>query len=408
MAEIRWVVDQAIRRVRRGIDVRGHRVVLDAEGVPGDVSLAVGLDIRRAFASSAHALGPVLDALSAREEAYRRWVNEDPSIRTSLAIAADVRAWAHGRQGVEVEVLEEDAIAREGLRLLAAVGQASRVSPPRLVLVRWIPPGEPDLVRAPWMLLGKGITFDTGGINLKPYESFVSHMRNDMAGAALAFHAFAHLVELGFPRPLVLAIPTCENAIGEEAVRPGTVIESHRKKKVKIDHTDAEGRLVLADGLSYAESRWAPERTWCFATLTTAALTAYGPYATPVHFAPPDTETVLREVSARTGEDLHFMPRRVWHYEANRDDEAELKNTARLPGYMPHAAGSRNAAHFLLHFARAPLVHWDIFASAWNWGGDYPGTGFGATGAPLRTVIEALERLGAEAGDAERASASGA
>jgi len=408
VAELRWLVDQALRRARRALDLRGHRVVLDAEGVPGDVAFALGLDLRRAFATSAHALGPALDALAVREEGYRKWVNEDPSTRTSVQIATDVRQWAERRSGVEVEVLEEDAIAREGLRLLAAVGQASKVSPPRLVLARWTPPDEAAragagaAARAPWLLLGKGITFDTGGINVKPYESFVSHMRNDMAGAALAFHTFAHLVELGFPRPLALAIPTCENAIGEDAMRPGSVVESHRKKKVNIDHTDAEGRLVLADALSYTEARWAPERTWCFATLTTAALASYGPYATPVHFAPPDTEQVLREVSARTGEDLHFMPRRVWHFEANRDDEAELKNTARLPGYMPHAAGSRNAAHFLLHFTKAPLVHWDIFASAWNWAGDYPGTGFGATGAPLRTVIEGLEQLAAEIADGER------
>jgi len=399
VAELRWLVDQALRRARRALDLRGHRAVLDTEGVPGDVAFALGLDLRRAFSSSAHALGPALDALAAREEAYRRWVNEDPSVRTSLAIAADVRHWAQGRPGVEVDVLEDDAIAREGLRLLAAVGQASKVSPPRLVLARYTPPGNRHGGRAPWLLLGKGITFDTGGINVKPYESFVSHMRNDMAGAALAFHAFAHLVELDFPHPLALALPTCENAIGEEAMRPGTVVESFKKKRVKIDHTDAEGRLVLADALAYAEARWAPERTWCFATLTTAALASYGPYATPVHFAPPETEAALRDVSARTGEDLHFLPRRVWHLEANRDDEAELKNTARLPGYMPHAAGSRNAAHFLLHFAKAPIVHWDIFASAWNWGGDYPGTGFGATGAPLRTVIEGLEQLGAELGD---------
>ncbi|MCC6623070.1 MAG: leucyl aminopeptidase family protein [Deltaproteobacteria bacterium] len=403
VAELRWQVDQAIRRARRALDLRGHRVVLETEGVPGDVAFALGLDLRRAFSTSAHALGPALDALAAREEAYRKWVNEDPSTRTSLQIAADVRQWAERRAGLEVEILDEEAIAREGLRLLAAVGQASRVSPPRLVLVRWTPPDEPTPARAPWMLLGKGVTFDTGGINVKPYESFVSHMRNDMAGAALAFHTFAHLVELGFPRPLALAIPTCENAVGEEAMRPGTVVESHKKKKVKIDHTDAEGRLILADALSYAEAKWAPERTWSFATLTTAALAAYGPYATPVHFAPPETERVLREVSTRSGEDLHFLPRRIWHVEANRDDEAELKNTARLPGYMPHAAGSRNAAHFLLHFTKAPLVHWDIFASAWNWAGDYPGTGFGATGAPLRTVIEGLEQLAAEIGDGERA-----
>lgn len=406
VAELRWLVDQVVRRARRLIDLRGAQVELHAAPAPDALATALLLDLRRAFRAAAN--GPAgdarpgvsLDARSERhaqaEETFRRWVNEDPAVRTSLAICQDVQALAQLELDgeLEVEILDEARLREEGLNLILAVGGASDASPPRLALARWTPRApRPPESRRPLMLLGKGITFDTGGINVKPYESFVSHMRNDMAGAALAFSAFRHLVTSGYPRPLVLALPTCENAVGERAVRPGTVIKSHRGPRVKVDHTDAEGRLVLADALSYAEERFSPELTLCFATLTTAALAAYGPYATPVHFATPELEHALTAASARTGDDLHFLPARPWHFEANRDDEADLKNTARLPGYMPYAAGSRNAAHFLLHFARAPLVHSDIFASTWNWGGDYPGAGFGATGAPLRTFLIALEAL---------------
>jgi leucyl aminopeptidase len=91
------------------------------------------------------------------------------------------------------------------------------------------------------------------------------------------------------------------------------------------------------------------------------------------------------------GEDLHFFPERIWHLEANRDKEADLRNTARLPGDAVRAAGSRNAAHFLRHFTDRPLCHFDIFASTWNWAGDAPGAGYGATGAPLRTLLRAFE-----------------
>lgn len=410
IAEHRWQVDQVIRRARRFLDLRALPVALVAPGVDESLVSAIALDLRRSFGALAGvelgdgstALGAELERYAQSEDLFRRWVNEDPATRTSLSIAEDVQAFAKvvAVDGtLEVEVLTEGELRERGLNLLLAVGQASESSPPRLVLARWTP-SPAVLERAgiaqsarPWMLLGKGITFDTGGINVKPYESFVSHMRNDMAGAALAFAAFKHLVEGAFPQPLLLAIPTCENAVGEKAMRPGTVVRSHRGLRVKIDHTDAEGRLVLADALSYAEERFAPALTFCFATLTTAALQAYGPYATPVHFAPPEIEDALAEAARVTGEDLHFFPARAWHYEANRDDEADLKNTARLGGYMPHAAGSRNAAHFLLHFARGPIVHADIFASTWNWGGDHPGTGFGATGAPLRTFLRALERL---------------
>ena len=173
-------------------------------------------------------------------------------------------------------------------------------------------------------------------------------------------------------------------------MRPGAVVQSYRGHKVRIDHTDAEGRLILADALAWATDTYAPERVVSFATLTTAALIAYGPYATPVHFASPALQRALADASAATGEDLHFFDRRVWHFEANRDEEADLRNTARLPGHASRGAGSRNAGHFLLHFTDTPLTHLDIFASTWNWAGDAPGAGYGATGAPLRTLVRGL------------------
>jgi leucyl aminopeptidase len=392
VAELRWQVDQLVRRARRLLDLREAEVEIVGEAPSAPLREGLLLDLRRAFSSVA-GLSDEARRYGATEDLFRRWVNEDPGVRTSHAICNDVLELAGVRDGGEVvcEVLDEARLEALGLNLLLAVGRASESSPPRLAIARWLPAGRQD--ERPLMLLGKGITFDTGGINVKPYESFVSHMRNDMAGAGLVFAAFKHLVDLGYPRPLLLVIPTCENAIGERAVRPGSVVRSHRGLRVKIDHTDAEGRLILADALSYAEDRFEPALTLCFATLTTAALQAYGPYTTPVHFATASVEAALHAASARTGEDLHFLPRRAWHFEANRDDEADLKNTARLPGYLPASAGSRNAAHFFLHFARQPFVHSDIFASTWNWGGDHPGTGFGATGAPLRTFLLALEDL---------------
>jgi leucyl aminopeptidase len=136
------------------------------------------------------------------------------------------------------------------LRLLLAVGAASKASPPRLVIARYQPPGKAG--GAPLMLLGKGITFDSGGINVKPYESFVSAMKNDMAGAALAYTLFRGLVEAGHSEPLLLVIAACENAIDAASMRPGALVESYRGLTVRVDHTDAEGRLVLADGLAYA------------------------------------------------------------------------------------------------------------------------------------------------------------
>ncbi|HTM20634.1 MAG TPA: M17 family metallopeptidase [Kofleriaceae bacterium] len=391
-SEQRWVADQLVRKLTALVglaraDLRG------GAGVDDDALLTVGLDLHQRTRGAAAvierpAVSERMQRAAGLEDGVRAWVDEDADTRTSLAIARDVSAWAGGRADVHAEVLTEEELGERGLRLLLAVGRGSRRSPPRLVLAHYTPGGRGD---GPLMLLGKGITFDSGGINLKPYESYVSMMKNDMAGAATAFHLFRGLVEAGHPEPLLLVLPTCENAIGPESMKPGQVVQSYRGPTVRIDHTDAEGRLVLADGLAYACDRFAPRQVLCFATLTTAALIAYGPYATPVHFAGAELERRLAAAAAAVGEDLHFFPERLWHLEANRDKEADLKNTARLPGEGSKSAGSRNAAHFFKHFTQVPFTHFDIFATAWNWGGDYPGAHAGATGAPLRTLLRAFD-----------------
>ena len=245
-----------------------------------------------------------------------------------------------------------------------------------MVLAEYRPEGATG---APTAIVGKGITFDTGGINVKPYASFVSMMKNDMGGAALACALFESLVESGYDKPLLLVVPTCENAVGEKAMRPGALVKSYSGKTVRIDHTDAEGRLVLADAIAYAGDTYAPAEFICFATLTTSALNSYGPFATPVHFANSDFQGRIETSGSAMGEDFHFFPKRLWHSIANQDKEADLRNTARLPGNASAGAGSRNAAHFLLDFA-----------STWNWSGEAPGAGYGATGAPLRSLIAAF------------------
>ncbi len=390
VSEQRWCVDQVCRKVTGALDL-GPVAISFEPGVAQDTALTLAMDRHLASGGALEVIGSPevaeeLESLAPAVNRYASWVDEDPTIRTSIAIAEDVAEWCASRSDVTCEVLDTEQLEALGMNLMLAVGGASTISPPRLVMAHY----KPDDPRPPLMLIGKGITFDTGGINVKPYESFVSMMKNDMGGAALAWALFAGLVDAGVDRPLLVVLPTCENPIGEGAMRPGSVVKSYSGQTVRIDHTDAEGRLILADALAYATERYEPERVICFATLTTAALIAYGPYATPVHFAPEALQTALEEASKSLGEDLHFFPRRLWHREANRDHEADLKNTGRLPKHAVRGAGSRNAAHFLAFFTDAPFVHLDIFASTWNWAGDAPGAGSGATGAPLRTLLRAL------------------
>ena len=255
-AELRWAVDKGLRPLRALLGLGSVNIHATAS-VPDDTVLTLALDQHHASGGAVTvadrpAVTAALARLGSAEDGYRAWVDEDPTVRTSLAIAADVQAWADGQPTVSVEVLDEAALAEKGLNLLLAVGGASTISPPRLVIARHAPSGAGKHDGPPLVLLGKGITFDSGGINVKPYESFVSTMKNDMAGAALAWHLFRALVEAGCDTPMAVVLPTCENPIGEQAMRPGSIVTGHAGKAVRIDHTDAEGRLVLADALSYA------------------------------------------------------------------------------------------------------------------------------------------------------------
>jgi len=395
IAESRWLIGRALDALKAAFPLGSISFSAESSAEP-QLARAVALDLlsRTDELSLSEPSHEALRSLAALEAGYRDWVNEDPRVRTSLKIADDVLAYASTREELEAFVLTEEELSAQEMKLMLAVGGASKLSPPRLVVATY---GDPSPDAPPLMLVGKGITFDSGGINVKPYESFVSMMKNDMGGAALAWHLFKGLVERDFPQPLVVVIPCCENPIGEEAMRPGSVVTGHRGLSVRIDHTDAEGRLILADALSWASERYAPSEVITFATLTTAALNSYGPFSTPVHFSAEPMRAALSQAADEHGQDLEFYPYRAWHTEANRDHEAELRNTGRLPGNASKGAGSRNAAHFLRFFTDAPLTHLDIFASTWDWSGQSPqGTRHGATGAPLRALITGLERYADE------------
>lgn len=318
---------------------------------------------------------------------YRRWINENPDDLTSLEIGRRLEDFAKKHQ-CSFQELGLEELKKEGMNLLLAVGQGAERSPSRCYLVG----SHLDRGGSPLMLLGKGITFDTGGVNLKPFESFVNAMKNDMGGAALMSQLFMSLVKSGYDKPLLLVIPCCENLIDAKSMKPGVVVRSHKGLKVFIEHTDAEGRLILADALSYASKRYKPALTLSAATLTTASLRQFSGYFTAVHFAPPRVEAALHEAGMKWGERFScsddFLPFKT----ANATKAADITNMGRLPSHASIGAGSNVAAHFLKEFASGPFIHFDIFASCWNWSGDYPGSAFGATGAPFNSLFEVLRQ----------------
>ena len=315
---------------------------------------------------------------------FKKWINANPDEMTSLEIASRLEVFSKRHQ-CTYQVLDDKEIVAKGLNLLAAVGQASIRSPSRLILLSH---GCENSKEAPLLLVGKGVTFDTGGINVKPHDRFVNCMKNDMGGAALLSQVFMALVESGYDRPLALAVPACENLVAQNSMKPGSVVKAYNGKNVVIEHTDAEGRLILADALSYAEELFQPRQIVVAATLTTSAMTQFSNFYTPGHFLDESQKSKLSEVGESWGELFTFWNEFLPFANCNNTPITDLTNMGRMPGALPASGGSMIAAHFLKNFCTAPMVHFDIFASTWNWSGTYPGPIFGATGAPFNSLFE--------------------
>jgi leucyl aminopeptidase len=265
----------------------------------------------------------------------------------ALHAAAESVARAHG---AAFKAIVGDELLKQNYPLIHAVGRASR-EPPRLLHLSW---GDADAPRL--ALVGKGVCFDTGGLDVKP-SAGMRLMKKDMGGAAHALALAQIVMDAKLPVKLDVFLPVVENAISGDAFRPGDVIKSRQGLTVEIDNTDAEGRLILADALTRAcEDN--PVLLLDFATLTGAARTALGPEIPPFYANDEVLAAELAQASIETSDPIWRMP--LWDaYESEMESPiADLKNTG--DGAF---AGSIYAALFLRRFVNAPAwAHFDIFA----------------------------------------------
>lgn len=256
--------------------------------------------------------------------------------------------------GIEVEVLEPGALEREGLNLHLAVGRGS-ATPPRLVVLRWHG-GQPG--NAPALIVGKGLTFDAGGICLKKPDH-MEDMRGDMAGAATAGGAVRALARLKAPVNVTAVLPLAENMPGPTAQRPGDVWLSHSGKTVEVIDTDAEGRLVLADAVSWGCATEKPGRVVMLSTLTYAIGAALGSHYAGLFATTDDLADSLLSASGAVGEKMWRMPFTPPGDPALRSEIADIRNYPTPTSPMPDAM---NAAAFLRFFVpeEVPFAHLDI------------------------------------------------
>ena len=306
----------------------------------------------------------------------RQLDNEPGNTLTPSVFAARLSQIARDG-GLTVDVLDHNELERLGMGMLLGVGRGSS-DPPRLVAIRYDPGGA---AASPVLgLVGKGITFDTGGISIKPAAD-MDRMKDDMAGGAAVACAMCAIAELKAPIRVIGVIPIAENMPGGRAIRPGDVLRSASGKTVEVINTDAEGRLILGDALWYAKQMGATHLV-DVATLTGAISVALGKITSGLFGTPATFVEHVREIAERAGDRCWPLPLFDEYKDQLRSEIADMINTGGRLG------GAITAALFLKEFTGGlPWIHLDIAGTAWA-DENKPFMPKGPTGVGLRTLVE--------------------
>jgi leucyl aminopeptidase len=317
---------------------------------------------------------------SVATNAARDLQNLPANVATPTFLAERAREIADQHDALEVELLDREAIVERGMGAFASVSQGSHVEP-RLIVLRYRPAGAsgPHLA-----FVGKAVTFDTGGISIKP-SAKMQEMKFDMSGGAAVIEAMAGIAELGVPVSITAVVPSTENMPSGHAVKPGDIVTAMNGTTIEVNNTDAEGRLILADALCYAVEQGA-ERIVDLATLTGAILVALGHTYCGLFS---NDDAWCGEVGAAgdaSGEIGWRLPLHPEYYELTKGQYADLTNAS-----DQRVAMSSYAAEFLRQFVDGkPWVHIDIAGTAWGMSRNYVGKG--ASGFGTRLLIELARR----------------
>jgi leucyl aminopeptidase len=312
-------------------------------------------------------------ALGAGVSLARDLGNLPPNVCTPTYLAEEAVRLGK-RHKLKVTVLDRRQMEKLGMGALLAVTRGS-AEPPRFIVMEYN--GAPKKHK-PVVLVGKGITFDTGGISLKPAGD-MDEMKYDMSGAGSVLGTFEAVAAMKLPVNLVGLVPTCENMPGGTATRPGDIVTSMSGQTIEILNTDAEGRLILCDALTYAE-RYDPAAVIDIATLTGACVIALGHVATGLFSNRDELAAELRAAGDAAWD-------RVWHMPVWEDYQEQIKSPfADMANIGGRPAGSVTAACFLARYARKyPWAHLDIAGTAWKSGRDK-----GSTGRPVPLLTRFL------------------
>ncbi len=304
----------------------------------------------------------------------RDLANLPANICTPTYLAEQAKKLGKSQKSVKVTVLDEAAMEKLGMGSLLSVSQGSR-QPAKLISMEY-KGGKKD--EKPFVLVGKGVTFDTGGISIKP-SAAMDEMKYDMCGAASVFGAITAVSEMGLPINVVGVVPTVENMPGGEATRPGDIYTSMSGQTIEVLNTDAEGRLILCDALTYSE-KFNPATVIDIATLTGSCVIALGKHASGLLSNNDSLAKNILDAGESTGDRAWQLP--LWD-EYQHQIDSPFADMANIGG---REAGTITAACFLSRFTKKfKWAHLDIAGTAW-----LTGKNKGATGRPVPMLVQYL------------------
>lgn len=313
--------------------------------------------------------------------ATRDWANI-PGIDMTPDILVRETKKAIKNTKIKMQVLDEKAMRRLGMGGVLCVGQGSK-EPSKFIILKYDGGAKAE---RPLVLVGKAVTFDTGGINLKPFEG-MGEMHMDMAGGAATIQAIILAAKLKLKKNIVTLVPAVENMPGGGSYRQGDIIRGMSGQTIEVGNTDAEGRIILSDALTYAE-KYKPKLVIDVATLTGAAMVALGYVAAAVYASRENDVKLLQELGEKSGDYVWPMP--LWE-----EYESEIKGTFgdyNNIGKYQRVGGANTAAAFLFQFAKKyPWIHIDI-APIMNVI-EENNLEKGASGAPVRLLIELIKKI---------------
>ncbi|MDP3741118.1 MAG: leucyl aminopeptidase [bacterium] len=340
-----------------------------------EISLVVAMADKKKATDAVDAAQTIAQSVSFARDI----VNHPSNIATPSHLAQHALELAKQFKSVKVKILHRGDIKKENMNALLAVAQGSDEEP-KFIIIEYIGRKSAPSIA----LLGKGVTFDSGGISIKPADK-MEEMKSDMAGAAAVMGTIRAAAQLKLPVHLVGLIPATENLPSGKAIKPGDIVRSRSGKTIEIINTDAEGRLVLADALDYVK-KYKPELVIDYATLTGSITVALGDNLIGAFTNQKPALEPLMAAAESVGEKMWPMPLEKEYEQFIKSDFADLRNIGTI-----RYGDAINAALFLQHFVDYPWIHLDIASVAWT-NREKPYTPKGATGVGVRSTIEFLKR----------------